>query len=819
MIRNYMKIAWRNLVKNKLFSLINVLGLSIGIAASLLIFEYVSFELSFDQFNKNAGNIYRIYNDRFQDGKLIQHSTITYSAVSKAMHAEFPEIIDYTRVLHGDKEIIISNGKKLGEQKELLVENSFLTIFSYRLLAGDPKTALSEPNTLVVTQSLAKKLFNAGDNDLASVLGKNIIIGNSSTLLKITGVCSDVPANSHLQFDLLRSYISVYAGGHSWKEADFGFTQPVFWHYIILKPGINYKDLEAKFAGFSQRHFDGNKVSGSVEKFYLQPLLRAHLYSDFEYEIGHTASATVVWGLFIIASLIMIIAWINYVNLATAKSMERAKEVGVRKVAGATKQQLVIQFMTESFIINLFSFVIAMVIIAFVQGRFNALVNQQLSLSDLFGKSLGGYSFSALLLVLILSGIFLSGFYPSFMLCSFKPVLVLKGKFINTLKGVILRKVLVVWQFTITIALIISAVVVYKQIRFVSEQNLGFNMSQILVINNPELIELDTTLLRKKNVFIAEIKKIPGVSGSAFSWSVPGDELGRHFEIRASDLPGSTHYSIQFDGISPDFISVYQMKMLAGRPFLNTDYTSRGVYLYKVILNSAAIKMLGFKSPENAIGRQVWLGEGEYDIVGIVSDFHQKSLHYPIEPTVFLPAEGYSGPFSVKIDPHHPSATINAIKQNYDTIFPGNLFNYYFLDQKFNQQYSSDQLFGKVFTIFSGLAIFIACLGLFGLSIFATLQRKKEIGIRKVLGASVGSIFMMLSTDFIGLVLLAILIASPIAFYIMHIWLQNFVSQIQISWWIFIGSASVAVIIAFLTISFQSVKAALANPVKSLRSE
>jgi putative ABC transport system permease protein len=817
MIKNYIKIAWQNLIKNKLFSLINILGLSIGMAACLLILEYVSFELSYDRFNKNAAGIYRVYNDRYQNGKLIQHGTVTYSGISKAMKADFPEVINYTRVFPGRLNIIFYNGKKLGGQLELAVENSFLSMFSYPLVAGDRRTALAAPRTMVITQSLAKKIFDVKDNNMASVLGKTIAWGDDSYFFKITGVCKDVPGNSHLQFDFLTSYITLYAG--KWKQPDYDFANSQYWHYIVLRSGTDYKTLQTKFAAFSQHHFQGSKVSGSEEKFYLQPLLKAHLYSDFEYDIGNTTNATVVWGLFIIAVLILIIAWINYVNLATAKSMERAKEVGVRKVAGATKRQLVRQFMIESLIVNIFSLLIALIIIIIVQSTFNSLINHQLSLADLLRKSLGGYSFSALLIVSILSGIFISGFYPAFVLSSFKPILVLKGKFISSLKGIILRKALVIGQFTITVVLIISSFVVYKQMRFVSQQDLGFNMSQMLIIKGPELTKWDSILLPKQNTFMAGIKQIPGVSGAAFSWGLPGDELSRSFDIGGFDQSGPIHFTIGISNISPGFIGLYGMKMLAGRTFFNTDCKPNGVGLHNLILNQTAIKMLGFKSAASAIGRQVSWEREQYNIVGVAADFHQRSLHYPIEPILFFPGTAPNMPFSVKVDPHHLNTTIDAIKQKYDAIFPGNVFNYYFLDEKFNQQYSSDHLFGKVFAIFSGLAIFIACLGLLGLSLFATLQRSREIGIRKVLGASVGNIVITLCKDFIRLVLLAILIASPIAWYVMHTWLQNFVSRTNMNWWIFFGSGLLAVMIAFITISLQSVKAARANPVKSLRSE
>ncbi|HEY2728224.1 MAG TPA: ABC transporter permease, partial [Parafilimonas sp.] len=372
MFKNHFKTAWRNLTKNKTFSLINIAGLSIGMAACLLILQYVSFQLSFDQFNKNATDIYRVVNDRYQNGKLAQHGTITYSAIGKAMQDDFPEVVNHTRVEPFSQEIITYGNKKLGDLQMLAVDNSFLSMFSYPIIAGDKTNGLQNPNSVILTETLARKIFGIKGNDFESLVGKTIVISRDSLPYKITGIMKDVPENSHLGFDLLASYNTLYSGGNAgWPQADYDFKDSDFWHYILLKHGTNYKALEAKFDAFSQRHFQGNKVSGSIEKFSLQPLSKAHLYSDFEYEIGNTASATVVWGLLIIGTLIIVLAWINYINLSTAKSMERAKEVGVRKVAGASKQQLIKQFLTESFIINLIALSIAFLIVTLVQQGFN----------------------------------------------------------------------------------------------------------------------------------------------------------------------------------------------------------------------------------------------------------------------------------------------------------------------------------------------------------------------------------------------------------------------------------------------------------------
>ena len=401
MLTNYFKAAWRNLVKNKTFSIINIAGLCIGMAACLLILQYVSFELSFDQFNKNVTDIYRVYNDRYQNGKLIQHGTITYSAIGKAMQHDFPEVVNHARVEPAGKLIITRDDQRIGEEEVLAVDNSFLTMFSYAFIAGDMQTALKEPYTAVLSETSARKIFGVRDHDFSTVVGKVLQWAKIRLPYKVTGVCRDVPQNSHLHFDILASYVTMLSGPSPYTQADYDFTDSDFWHYIQLKHGTDYKALEAKLPAFSERYFQGNKVSGSVEKFYLQPLSKAHLYSDFEYEIGDTANATVIWGLLIIAVLIIVIAWVNYVNLATAKSMERAKEVGIRKVSGATKTQLIKQFLTESVIINTIALGLAILTVTLVQSSFNNLVQHDLSLNYLFEKGLNGLNISAALAGLI----------------------------------------------------------------------------------------------------------------------------------------------------------------------------------------------------------------------------------------------------------------------------------------------------------------------------------------------------------------------------------------------------------------------------------
>jgi putative ABC transport system permease protein len=651
------------------------------------------------------------------------------------------------------------------------------------------------------------------------LVGKTIIMGKDSMPYKITAILKDVPENSHLHFDILTSYSTMLAGKNPWKEADYDFVDSDFWNYIQLKHGANYKQLEAKFPAFSQRHFQGNKISGSVEKFYLQPLAKAHLYSDFEYEIANTDSATVAWGMLIIALFIIVIAWVNYVNLSTARSVERAKEVGVRKVSGATRQQLVNQFLTESLLINLSALILALLMVYLIQNSFNSLIQHQLSLADLFQKSEINYIITGSFIALILTGIFVSAFYPAFVLSSFQPIMVLKGRFGTSKKGIVLRKALVIGQFAITVTLIIGSFVVYKQIRFINEQSLGANISEVLVVKPPELTDWDSTFIDRENSFSAELKQIPNVKAAVSSWNVLGEETGRNFNIRRGDQDASTHFTMRQNAISFGFFDAYQVKFEAGRDFDLADYNPDFGKLHAIILNERATRILGFSSPQDAIGKTIYRGDKKWDVIGVVADYHQKSLRYAIDGMLFLPAYSNGSRISVKVDTKELAGTIASIRKIYDKFFPGNLFDYYFLDEKFNEQYKNDELFGKVFGIFGSFAVFIACLGLLGLSLFSTTQRTKEIGVRKVLGASVSNIVFLLSKDFIRLVIIAFIIASPIAWFIMNNWLQNFAYRIDIGWWVFALAGILAVLVAFVTISFQAIKAAVTNPVKSLRTE
>ncbi|GAB3266481.1 ABC transporter permease [Larkinella harenae] len=818
MIRNYVKIAFRNLWKHKFFSFVNLMGLAAGITACLMILEYVSFELNFDQFHKDVDRIYRVTNDRFQQGKLIQHGTITYPTIGKTMAKDYKEVEAYTTLVQGGRSKLRREKSIFQEESIFFADEHFLRFFTFPLLVGDAKTALKAPNSLVLSERNARRIFGAESNDeYMRLIGQILYIDLDTEPYRITGIMKDVPAASHLQFGALVSYQTLVRLWGDWVNTSWDGSD--MWHYLKLKPGADVSQLEQKFPAFSERYFKGDQVSGSVEKFYLQPLQRAHLYSDYEYEIGLVNNGKAVWTMLIIAAFILLIAWVNYINLATARSLERAKEVGVRKVAGATSGQLIGQFLSESVLLNLVAFLVALLLTMAFQPAMNQLVGKPLSFSLLMGQGYGGRWMALALVGTFGVGLLLSGFYPAFALSAFQAIQVLKGSFKRSAKGGWVRRSLVVFQYTASIVLIIGTFIVFRQIEFMQKENLGFNMNQMLVVTGPDLTRWDSTSIERINSFKTEVKQLTGVKAATASVNLLGNRLPRTFNMkRAGDQEGKG-LTVSRMSVDYDFFDTYQIKLLAGRNFLPTDSDADGSKVTKAIINQSTVRLLGLRDAVSAVGQKFTLFGRTWEIVGVVKDFHQQSLRHAIEPIVFAPFYANGGFYSFKVEPGDVDQTIDRVKEKYQAFFPGNEFSYFFMDEQFNRQYREDQIFGKITSFFSFLAVLIASLGLFGLSSYTITQRAKEIGVRKVLGASVISIVALLSRDFLKLVLLAIFIAAPIAWYAAGLWLDDFAYKIAISWWIFVLAGALAVGIALLTISYQSIKAALMNPVKTLRSE
>lgn len=499
--------------------------------------------------------------------------------------------------------------------------------------------------------------------------------------------------------------------------------------------------------------------------------------------------------------------------------MKRAKEVGVRKVAGATGGQLVRQFLTESILVNMAAFLMSVLLVVILQDTYNRLIQHPLSFSLLIPKESGGLGMTFGFVFLLISGMLVSGIYPALRLLSIKPATILKGKPTASPTGAGFRKALIVGQFAVATALISSSFIIQRQMEFMMEEDLGLKIDQVLIINPPLLTGWDSTYVKRVNSFISEIEQFTSVKQATTSWRVPGDELDRDYNVRRQGDDANKRHTTRIMGVSEGFTDLYGIGLMAGRTFRPSDFSTDWHDLHHIILNRTSASVLGFPTPEAAIGKKIMIHDKEWDIIGVVADFHQKSLHHPIEPTLLIPEYNENSFVSVKVDTRNITATISAIKEKYEEFFPGNLFDHYFLDNKFQSQYSNDRLFGDISGIFSGLAIVIACLGLLGLSLFDTARRNKEIGIRKVLGATVPSIVIMLLKDVFGLVIMAFLIATPIAWYCTDHWLRDFAFRIEAEWWIFALAGLSTAIIALLTVCFQSVKTALMNPVKSLRSE
>lgn len=793
MLKNYFKIAFRNLWKHKVFSLINVLGLTVGMSACLLISLYVNFELTYDAFHSKSDRIYRLVTDVITPSETI-NAGITSWAYGPTIKQDFPEIEAYARI-NGGSFLVRKGDIKFQEEATVFADSSFFRVFDFKLIQGDPKTALKEPLSLVFTEKAAKKYF--GDSD---PLGQTLLLSGESLPAKVTGVMKDIPENSLIKGDMFVSMTTMtqrFNRGIDDEWGNFGATT-----YLLLKPGTDSKALEKKFPAYLQRRAGKlMRESKMSYKLFLEPLLDVHLQS--ERDVAEKGSMSNVYVFSVVAIFILLIACINFVNLTTARSAERAKEVGIRKAVGAAKGLLARQFVSESVLLCLIAFVFSILLSAALIPMFNNLAGKVI-VSGIFDDP----SFLAYMLVAaILIGI-LAGIYPALVLSSFEPVTVLKGRFTTSIKGILLRKGLVTVQFAISIALIIATMIVYIQMNYMRNRDLGFSKDQMLVIST----EGDP----KREAFRESLRGLTGVKSTASSSSVPGGpNRGAYSEIenKSGDLQVANLdlYFVDFD-----YIPQFGLKMAAGRPFsreFGTDTTQA------MVINEAAVKLLGYTRPEDAIGRRFkqWGREGK--IVGVVRNFHFRSLQETIKPLTMRIEPGGTELVSVKIEGNLLKETIAAVEAKWKEIVPGRPFNYYFMDEFFDRQYRSEERFEKLFFNFAVLAIFISCLGLLGLASYSTMQRTKEIGVRKVMGASIASIVGLLSRDFLKLVLRAFVVASPIAYFGMDRWLENFAYRTDIHWWVFAVAAVLSTAIAFATVSFQSVKAAVMNPVKSLRSE
>ncbi len=808
MLYNYIKLALRNLWRNRQFSVINILGLALGIAVFLFITQYVAFEWSANRFNKNYKALYRA-NVQYKEGNTDCYLPPGFAPVLKQ---QFPVMENYVRVADNiGNGVITYNNEKTGLSKVIRADNikyadgNFLSVFSFPLLSGSP--LFSDPKTLALSETMSQKLFGS-----VNTIGKTVTVSNQfgNTLFTVKAVYK-LPKASDIKTDVLLSLQTLESAanrdGNDWADpasTDNGFTSI----YLQLRKGSDASLLSKNITQFVRSINPASKN----DVVYLQPFSELHLAPSFNYPFQTYGNLLLVTVFACIALLILIIAWLNYINLSTAQAFHRSKEVGVRKVLGASRIQLMFQHLTETVLLTIVSVVIAGLLVNSLQGFFNNFTNEQLSLSVLNN---GWFWFAGVTMIVI--GSLASGSYVAFVLTAFKPLNTIRSKGEVVIKGFSVRKALVIFQFTASIIFIIATVVLYRQLEFMKNENLGMNLKQLLVIQGPTVSSEDQA---NKNVsFKNSLAQLPFVKKFAASNNVPG--VGYNFfangitGISTTEANKSKSYAMFI--CDQNFFNTFEISFAQGNTFSKNDAERSWNNVKKVIINEKAAQQLGFDPKENLIGKKITWGE-PFEIAGVVKDYHHIGLRDPIQPTIYLGSVGYSF-FTLQTDTKHIQSKIATLKNLYNTTFPGNPFEYFFADDKYDQQYNAEQQLGKVFIIAALVAIFIACLGLFGLAAFAAKQRIKEIGIRKVLGATVAGIVAMLAKDFIKLVLVAFIIASPIAWFAMNKWLENFAYKAPISAWIFLLSGLITAAIAVITISFQAIKAAVANPVKSLRTE
>jgi len=811
MLKNYLKVAWRNLLKNKTFSLINITGLASGLACFILIALYVADELSYDRFNEKAIRIYRVNSDIVFGGNKL-HLAVASDPMGEALKKDYPQVEEYVRFYTSSGSKLIKKGDQFINENDVAhADSTLFNVFTLPVIAGDSKTALNEPNTVVISESAAKKYFGATD-----VLGKSIETDdNGGTLYKITAVMKDIPHNSHFNFSMIFSMDNVQ---YQWGQ----FLSHNHQTYLLLKPGTDYKAFEKNFPQFIDRYvvpqaaqfmeiksMEEFEKAGNKLEYSLIPLTDIHLHSDRTVEMGVNGNIQYVYIFSVIALVVLILACINFMNLSTARSAARAKEVGIRKVVGSEKRYLVRQFLTESILTTVLSTALAISIAALCMPWFNNLSAKELHISDILQPKY----LSVLIALPIVVGL-LAGMYPAFVLSSFNPIVVLKGKLSGGLKRSNLRNVLVVGQFTMSIFLIAATIIVFRQLNYIQTKKLGFNKDQMLIVRTGALDN-------KRDAFKDEVSKLPGVKASTYAGFLPVSGYSRNDVSfsKSSAMTADNSVNMQVWDISHDYIPVMEMEMVKGRNFSKEFGTDSNA----TIINETAARLLGWDNP---LGKKLYtffqdqVGTKLIDreVIGVVKNFHFESMKENIGPLCFRLANN-SWTTAFKVNTSDIKQLVSTIESKWKTMAPGKPFSYQFMDEAFDSMYRIEQRTGKLGLTLAIIAIVIACLGLFGLAMYTAEQRVKEIGVRKVLGATITDVVSMLSKDFMLLVLIASALAIPLAWWAMNKWLQDFAFRINIGWWIFVAAGIIALLIALVTVSSQAVKAALANPVKSLRTE
>ena len=797
MLKSYLLVALRGLKKNKLYTGINVIGLTVGITSCLLIGLYIWNELSYDRFNTKADRIVRLVMEYGESGSVTRSATAGTKA-GPQLSRTFPEITAFVRT---EKTAgVVGYGDKLFDETGLLyADSSFFSIFTFPLIEGDPRTALNGPRQVVLTQTLAQKYFGSEDP-----LGKVMRVGNGNNYV-VTGVTADPPGNSQVRFDMVISFVTLpYAKTEIWSSANY----PT---YLLLRDGKHTPTLDKDIDRYMRANNGMSDFGAEYMTFHLEPLLDVHLHSSVGGGLETGGSMTYVLALGTIAFLILLIACVNYTNLTTAQSAGRGPEVAVRKVMGAKMGQLFRQFMGESAILTGIALLIAVVVTELCLPAFSTLTGKAFTA----GMLLKPLPIAGIVLLGVLISV-LAGSYPAFILSNSAVIGLLKSGFRVSSAGNGIRKSLIVLQFVISVFLIVTTVVVFQQLHYIRNKDAGYDRSHVIVL------PVDGRMHRDYASIKAQLSMAPGITSVSGGYETP-TSIGWGDLLSGDNGTGPKKMNINAIPVDLDFVSTMGLKLLAGRDFVRGDFGLHDTannwanYRHSFVVNEEVIKEFGW-TPEQAIGKTVTKGSPG-TIVGVVKDFHFESLHEPIGRIVIFLDTTMVWKLFVRVSGQNIPGTLASMEKVWKERVPYRPFEYRFLDDAYNSLYSQDQKVGRVFAVFAGLAIFLACLGLFALAAYTTVRRAKEIGIRKVLGATLADITLLVSVDFIRLVLIAILVASPIAWYFARQWLSDFAYRIDISGWVFVAAGGASVLIAFLTVGYQALRAAMANPIKSLRTE
>ncbi|WP_181306802.1 ABC transporter permease [Rufibacter sp. XAAS-G3-1] len=806
MLKNYLKIAWRNLLRHKAYSAINIIGLATGISACLLIFLYVGHELTYERNFPNAGHIYRVVS-RVNFHGTDDRFSLSPKPLADHLRREVPEVKKVARLAQAGKQTVWKNQQPFLEDHLFYADSTFFQVVPFTFLAGDPATALKAPKTIVISEELAQKYFGG----VEQALGKPLQF--SKNQYTVTGVFKP-EKHSHLVANAFFSMVTHDEAERAGKDAttiaamENEWIHFSYYTYFTLHNPASLPAFEQKLTDLVQRRavpwMKENQISAFME-LSVQPITQIHLSNDFQTDISPSGSRSYVYIFSVVAVFILLIACINYMNLATARSAKRAREVGLRKVVGAHRSQIIGQFLGESILITLLGLVLALAMVELSLPVFNQLTIKEFTLSSFLN-----INFALLVLVILLFVGLVAGSYPAFVLSGFKPAEVLKSDKNPRSSNAWLRRSLVVVQFTISLVLIIGTAVVYSQLQFLKDKNLGFNKEQVVAIEVPKV---DSATLHRLPVVMQELTQNPNLLQVATSGNIPGEKLSRLLMLVEDEFGTETDKTMNVMFVSYNALELMGIELKEGRTFQKEiPSDAKGA----VLVNEAGAKWLGWQNP---LGKRVQVTDYDAKVIGVAKNFNYASLHNPIEPLMIVPIKEGNGYLLAKIRPEHLGNTLAFLEQKWNAFAPKHPMDYFFLDDYFNRQYQAEEKMLTIFGYFAALTILIACLGLFGLASFTAEQRTKEIAIRKVLGSTVGEIVLLLSKDFALLVLLAILIASPVAWYGMKNWLQDFAYQVNLSPWLFLMAGVGSLAIAVATVSLQAAKAALLNPVKSLRSE